>query len=343
MNNLIKKEIVSVLAMYGLLGKNIKVEENTNGFANKTYIINFGKDKFVLRKSNPNTKYNHIKLEVDLLNCLHKQNFNLTPQVLLNLEGQNITKFNNSFFILQTFVSGKTQASWNNLTKLNVKMFRSFFATVANFSKVVEKLDFKSGVKNKPVWYYINNANKILNDSLKMVEDSDTKKYLLKNKTAIADFIFKTRKEFVETKYDSLPKQIVHFDWHPGNVHFKNDKVVGVFDFDWARWDSRITDLAAAIGQSCYYYGGKRDGLYRKDRIKIGIESYRQTYCRSKIGWQKENNLVKIALKGYMLFQFFWSVNLFAEKSTKENAVILKHFLNVLLLNDFDYLFDFTE
>lgn len=343
MNNLIKKEIINVLAIYGLLEKNIKVVENTNGFVNKTYIINFGKDKFVLRKSNPSTKYNHIKLEVDLLNYLHKQNFNLTPQVLLNLDGQNITKFNNSFFILQTFVFGETKASWNDLAKLNAKMLRSFFATVANFSKVVEKFNFKSGIKNKPVWYYVKNANKILNYSLMMVADSDTKKYLLKNKTAIANFVLKTRKEFVEAKYDSLPKQIVHFDWHPGNVHFKNNKVVGLFDFDWARWDSRITDLAAAIGQSCYYYGGKRDGMYRKDRIKIGIESYRQTYGQSKIGRQKENSLIKIALKGYMLFLFFWSVNLFVEQPTKENIVVLKHFLNVLLLNDYDHLFDFSE
>lgn len=343
MNNLIKKEIINVLAIYGLLEKNIKVVENTNGFVNKTYIIIFGKNKFVLRKSNPSTKYNHIKLEVDLLNYLHKQNFNLTPQVLLNLDGQNITKFNNSFFILQTFVFGETKASWNDLAKLNAKMLRSFFATVANFSKVVEKFNFKSGIKNKPVWYYVKNANKILNDSLMMVADSDTKKYLLKNKTTISNFILKTRKEFVEAKYDSLPKQIVHFDWHPGNVHFKNNKVVGLFDFDWARWDSRITDLAAAIGQSCYYYGGKCDGLYRKDRIKIGVESYRQTYGQSKIGWQKENGLIKIALKGYMLFLFFWSVNLFVEQPTKENNVVLKHFLNVLLLNDYDHLFDFSE
>lgn len=343
MNKLIKKEIIDVLAVYGLVGKNIKIVENTNGFANKTYIISIEKNKFVLRKSNPNTKYNHIKLEVSLLNYLHKQNFNLTPQVLLNIDGQNITKFNNSFFILQTFVSGETRASWNDLTKLNTKMFRSFFATVANFSKVAEGFDFKHSITNKPVWYYVKNAHKILNDSLKAVADSDIKKYLITNKTNIDDFIIKTRKEFLEAKYDSLPKQIVHFDWHPGNVHFKNDKVVGVFDFDWARWDSHITDLAAAIGQSCYYYGGKRDGLYRKDRIQIGIQSYRQTYGKSKISLQKENSLIKIALKGYMLFQFFWSVSLFAEKPTKENAVVLKHFLNVLLLNDFDYLFDFSK
>lgn len=40
------------------------------------------------------------------------------------------------------------------------------------------------------------------------------------------------------------PLQIVHCDWHPGNMLFRNRKVVAVIDYDAARLQQRIIDLA---------------------------------------------------------------------------------------------------
>jgi len=40
------------------------------------------------------------------------------------------------------------------------------------------------------------------------------------------------------------PAQIVHCDWHPGNMLFRNRKVVAVIDYDAARLQQRVIDLA---------------------------------------------------------------------------------------------------
>ncbi len=40
------------------------------------------------------------------------------------------------------------------------------------------------------------------------------------------------------------PVQIVHCDWHPGNMLFRNHKVVAVIDYDAARLQQRAIDLA---------------------------------------------------------------------------------------------------
>ena len=40
------------------------------------------------------------------------------------------------------------------------------------------------------------------------------------------------------------PAQIVHGDWHPGNMLFRNDLVAAVIDYDTARLQQRIIDLA---------------------------------------------------------------------------------------------------
>ena len=43
---------------------------------------------------------------------------------------------------------------------------------------------------------------------------------------------------------ETWPKQIVHADWHPGNMLFRDNHVVAVIDYDSARLLPRIIDIA---------------------------------------------------------------------------------------------------
>jgi homoserine kinase type II len=52
-----------------------------------------------------------------------------------------------------------------------------------------------------------------------------------------------------ELGFDSWPEQVVHGDWHPGNMLFDKDKLVAVLDFDSVKIAPPITDLANAMLQ----------------------------------------------------------------------------------------------
>jgi homoserine kinase type II len=43
---------------------------------------------------------------------------------------------------------------------------------------------------------------------------------------------------------DTWPRQIVHADWHPGNMLFRDNHVVAVIDYDSARQQQRVLDIA---------------------------------------------------------------------------------------------------
>ena len=43
---------------------------------------------------------------------------------------------------------------------------------------------------------------------------------------------------------ENWPKQIAHADWHPGNMLFRDNRVVAVIDYDSSRWLPRIIDVA---------------------------------------------------------------------------------------------------
>jgi len=49
--------------------------------------------------------------------------------------------------------------------------------------------------------------------------------------------------------FDSWPVQVVHGDWHPGNMLFDKGKIVALLDFDSVKIAQPITDLANAMLQ----------------------------------------------------------------------------------------------
>ena len=53
----------------------------------------------------------------------------------------------------------------------------------------------------------------------------------------------------VDLGLEDWPKQIVHGDWHPGNMLFREKYVVAVIDYDAARVQQRVIDLANGVLQ----------------------------------------------------------------------------------------------
>lgn len=52
-----------------------------------------------------------------------------------------------------------------------------------------------------------------------------------------------------ELGFDSWPEQIVHGDWHPGNMLFSDSKLTAVLDFDSVKIAPTVTDLANGMLQ----------------------------------------------------------------------------------------------
>ncbi len=59
-----------------------------------------------------------------------------------------------------------------------------------------------------------------------------------------------------EAGLEKWPEQVIHGDWHPGNMLFKDNKVVAVIDYDSARVAPWVTDLANGILQFSILGGG---------------------------------------------------------------------------------------
>ncbi len=69
-----------------------------------------------------------------------------------------------------------------------------------------------------------------------------------KDTLAMIEFLLHSYRHAAETVdqlgLDTWPKQIVHADWHPGNMLYRDNHVVAVIDYDSARSLARVIDIA---------------------------------------------------------------------------------------------------
>ena len=80
---------------------------------------------------------------------------------------------------------------------------------------------------------------------------------------------------------NSLPQCVVHGDWHPGNMLYKDDEIIAVIDFDSIRYSPRITDIANGALQFSMRMGELEkieswgEG-FRGRTIRTMVQSYNQ-------------------------------------------------------------------
>jgi Ser/Thr protein kinase RdoA (MazF antagonist) len=134
---------------------------------------------------------------------------------------------NEEFYILQNFLPGEIKASWNNLVNFTPLMRERLFSMVAQFSRAVEDFQPQKQTTNKTIPYYVDNFEDLFNIQLQKISASPGKVWLQKHQKQLIDFAQKTKSELERIHYSEIPKQCVHFDMHPGNVHFdEQDNII---------------------------------------------------------------------------------------------------------------------
>lgn len=78
---------------------------------------------------------------------------------------------------------------------------------------------------------------------------------------------------------EALSEQVIHSDWHPGNMLFKNDRVAAVIDYDSARLARRIMDVANGVLQFSMLTGPQPEHWpdhLDTQRVHLLLDSYEQ-------------------------------------------------------------------
>jgi Ser/Thr protein kinase RdoA (MazF antagonist) len=81
---------------------------------------------------------------------------------------------------------------------------------------------------------------------------------------AVAEELSTVRRELDGGLYASLPRAVIHGDFHPGNVRFRGPRVAAVYDFDYLSLQARAYDLTDAV----MFFASRRPGVLDPDDIR---------------------------------------------------------------------------
>lgn len=85
-----------------------------------------------------------------------------------------------------------------------------------------------------------------------------------------------------EQGFEGWPRQIIHGDWHPGNLLFHKDRVVAVLDFDSVHLAPTVVDLANGLLQFSIVAGRPDPADWPDYFDQARIEQFLAGYCEDQ-------------------------------------------------------------
>jgi Ser/Thr protein kinase RdoA (MazF antagonist) len=182
--------------------------------------------------------------------------FPLAPLVATCDEKNTILHLNNRIYELFEFVSGSRYDGSAEATADTGRQLANFHRYLTDFAEKwrppavsLPALSFVEG-SNPPGGSFHDSSivRTYLKTTGREIATGDDKKLQRTAETLMALYNASSIR-VSELGFDSWPEQIVHGDWHPGNMLFSNHQMIALLDFDSVKIASPVTDLANGMLQ----------------------------------------------------------------------------------------------
>lgn len=298
-----KEDINNIAKEYDLVVYSF--EGVPEGILNSNYLLNTDRGRFILRVLEGNRSFESEKEELDFLLELNK----IIPCTIPceTQAGETLIRYNNKLMSLFYYIDGK---KIEEITPYYLKEIGILLGKLHNFSN-----------------------NKVINRKTRIDEDYYLKKINL-NSVNIPkgdiDEITKLYNKLLKIDFTSLPQGIIHNDIFPDNVFVKDNRIVGILDFNDATTAPFIFDIGIVIN---FWIRVKRfDSRKEIEYIKIFLDAYESIRkLTSKERELLDMGILKMAL-AFILVRIDRLIvrkeenALIEEKSYKELMSLLKYF-----------------
>lgn len=275
------------------------------GILNSNYLLNTDRGRFILRVLEGNRSFESEKEELDFLLELNK----IIPCTIPceTQAGETLIRYNNKLMSLFYYIDGK---KIEEITPYYLKEIGILLGKLHSFSN-----------------------NKVINRKTRIDEDYYLKKINL-NSVNIPkgdiDEITKLYNKLLKIDFTSLPQGIIHNDIFPDNVFVKDNRIVGILDFNDATTAPFIFDIGIVIN---FWIRVKRfDSRKEREYIKIFLDAYESIRkLTSKERELLDMGILKMAL-AFILVRIDRLIvrkeesALIEQKSYKELMSLLKYF-----------------
>lgn len=227
---------IAVLDAYGL--KDASVTRLNTGSFNIHFRVESERGTFDLRRSNRPVDHGNLQYEVELLQHLRKNGFDLVPEVIPATDGSRNWWSGNDGWTLFRWIekgeSGAETAVTDGRVAESGKTLARFHMAVAGFEPLAARGDFS--IFARPEDWPGRWASR----------PTDLARLLGPNGDDLQKLSTQLTSEIIEVDFSSLPQLACHCDYRLRNLKFEGDRVSTVFDLDTSMITTRLLDLGGA-------------------------------------------------------------------------------------------------
>jgi len=290
------EQIIGIVEDLYDIGKVTEVYEIFGGYINQNFGIIVQKNgitsNYFVRQYKLGVTEDEITFEHALINYSIANGLTIAARVIVNREGTTYVKPSNSrnMFAIYEFLEGEDKYTWDNPT-LNDEEYASAAEALAIFHNTSKGFDPKGLERaEKKILDFVPTFPETFKRIAKEKRNTKFYSYYVNNLDNILKVTEKTR--IVEEEVSKLLFNPIHCDFHPGNLKFENNKVVGIFDFDWSKIALRLFDVCLALIYFCSRWYDEHDGEIRLDKCADFLSMYQETL--RKLGGLEPLNEVEL-------------------------------------------------
>lgn len=280
------KTISDIIETHYDLGKVVEVFKMYGGQINLSYGFVAEKDgvqtQYFLRKYNRFADENRINFEHDFLTFLKTNGLDIIPAVIKTKEGstfiQNQELDKAYFYAVYEFLEGKDRYRWFEDTTPPDVCYKIGVA-VAKFHNLSSKYDTSRYAVEEPGVYYMMDEFKTrFTEFSKLPFNSIYHQTFCSNLDEVMAAMDNILTSIDPKTIESLPKVTVNGDLHQGNMKYDEDgNVVGLFDFDWIKTDTRLFEVAGLLLYLVTSWQAANDGEIYLEKLSATMEGYQRT------------------------------------------------------------------
>lgn len=298
---------------------------------------------YFLRQYKRGIREEEVRFEHSLVSHLAKKGFTLSADIIPTRDGTTYVRHidehdeeqGEMYFAVFEYLHGEDKYTWDNPACTEGELAEAA-RVLARYHRAVHDLKHLGTRYEARI---INLLPTISGNLMKYAKRAGCTKfdaYYLKNLDHILNVIQTAQDLINPEEYRSLPQLAIHCDYHPGNLKFRDERVVGVFDFDWSKIDARCFDVALAVTYACTTWEGKEDGDLLPRRAALFLSSYQQEAAAGREGpgapgpgplTEKEAGFLPNMIRASNLYVLNWDVDDYYIKKPNpfEYLIYLQH------------------
>ncbi len=327
------------------LGVVMHVEQLHGGLVNRSFVVQTetaqGLCRYLVREYNEAIAEAEIRFEHAFLMHLAERGFAISAGVLpdrrgcsfMALKGKGHGECSEDYVAVFEYCKGEAKYTWMQ-NRCTEKEYRSAARALADLHRAAA--DFVTNGLNRaqpPIMEFLAGLRPTLLKYAESVDSGSFSRFYRSQLPSICSVL--DRGVAVEPMLEGLPVLPLHCDYHPGNMTFLDEEICGLFDFDWAKIDYRVFDIAVAL---VYFFSscqGDDKGRMRLAEAGSFVQAYQEQAARAESpGAMGERELLVVPrmMANANLYLLVWALDCYyvEHRDEREYLAYLKNYVSIM-------------